>query len=64
MHRNFILALAVLLVAVAPIWSYSRGWTFGPAIAVLFLLGVNLAVYLFAQGEPAETVLTPPSAKS
>jgi len=54
MHRNFIFALAALLVAVAPIWSYSRDWTFGPAIAVLFLLGINLMVYLFAQAEPAE----------
>ena len=64
MHRNFIFALAALLVAVAPVWSYSHDWTFGPAIAVLFLLGVNLMVYLFAQTEPSETALTRPSAKS
>ncbi|HXS06102.1 MAG TPA: hypothetical protein VN723_04875 [Rhizomicrobium sp.] len=62
MHRNFIFALAVLLVAVAPIWSYSRHWTFGPFIAVLFLLCVNLTVYLFARNDAAD--LPRPSAKS
>jgi hypothetical protein len=62
MYRNFILALAALLVAVAPIWSYSRDWTFGPAIAVLFLLSVNLTVYLFAHSDAAD--LPRPSAKS
>ena len=63
MYRNFILALAALLVAVAPVWDYSRGWTFGPFIAVLFLLSVNLVVYLFVQHEPADTSLTQRSAK-
>ena len=62
MYRNFILALAALLVAVAPVWNYSRDWTFGPAIAVLFLLGVNLTVYLFAHAEPADGAMTPPNA--
>ena len=61
MYRNFIFALAVLLVAVAPVWSYSHDWTFGPAIAVLFLLAVNLTVYLFAQSEAADGVVTPPN---
>jgi hypothetical protein len=64
MYRNFILALAALLVAVAPVWNYSRAWTFGPFIAVLFLLSVNLVVYLFAQHEPSESRLTQRSAKS
>jgi len=64
MYRNFILALVALLVAVAPIWSYSRDWTFGPAIAVLFLLSVNLTVYLFAHGDAADSALPRPSAKS
>ena len=62
MYRNFILALAALLIAVAPVWNYSRDWTFGPAIAVLFLLGVNLIVYLFVQSEPADGAVTPPHA--
>lgn len=47
MYRNFILALALVLVAVAPVWGYSSSWTFGPFIAVLFLLGVNLVNFLF-----------------
>ncbi|HEY2835207.1 MAG TPA: hypothetical protein VGI89_01475 [Rhizomicrobium sp.] len=62
MYRNFIFTLAALLVAVAPVWSYSHDWTFGPAIAVLFLLSLNLTVYLFASSEPAEGAMTPPSA--
>ena len=62
MYRTFILALAALLAAVAPVWNYSRDWTFGPFIAVLFLLGVNLTVYLFAQSEPADGTVTPPNA--
>lgn len=62
MYRNFILALAALLVAVAPVWNYSRDWTFGPAIAVLFLLAVNLIVYLFVQSESSDGAVTPPNA--
>ena len=64
MYRTFLLALALLLVAVAPVWSYSSKWTFGPFIAVLFLLGVNLFVFLFAQGERGQAVLPQPSVKS
>ena len=60
MYRNFILVLAALLVAVMPIWGYSRDWTFGPFIAVLLLLGLNLAVYLFAPADRGAT-MTPPS---
>jgi len=62
MYRNFIFVLAALLVAVAPVWNYSRNWTFGPAIAVLFLLCVNLTVYLLAQSEPSDGAMTPPNA--
>lgn len=47
MYRNFILALVFVLAAVAPVWGYSSSWTFGPFIAVLFLLGVNLINFLF-----------------
>ena len=61
MYRNFIIILAALLVAVAPIWNYSRDWTFGPCIAVLFLLGLNLTVYLFAHSGPGDTAIRPPS---
>lgn len=60
MYRIFILLLAALLVAVAPVWGYSHGWTFGPFIAVLFLLCVNLMVYLFAQSEGGEAALPRP----
>jgi len=46
MYRNFLLLLALILVAVTPIWEYNSNWSFGPFIAVLFLLGVNLINYL------------------
>ncbi len=49
MYRKFLLALVLLLVAVAPVWGYSSSWSFGPFIAVLFLLGVNLINFLFEQ---------------
>ena len=64
MYRTFLFALAALLVAVAPVWTYSNNWTFGPFIAVLFLLAVNLFVFLFAQGERGEASLPQTSAKS
>lgn len=64
MYRTFLLALAALLVAVAPVWSYSSKWTFGPFIAVLFLLGLNLFVYLFAQSERGEAPLPQTGAES
>ena len=64
MHRNFLLTLVLLLAAVAPVWGYSHDWTFGPFIAVLFLLAVNLVVYLFAHGESDDAVVAPPAAKS
>ena len=46
MYQKFLIALAILLVAVAPVWNYSSNWSYGPFIAVLFLLGVNLINYL------------------
>lgn len=46
MYQKFLIALAVILVAVTPVWSYNSNWSYGPFIAVLFLLGVNLANYL------------------
>jgi len=45
MYQKFLLALVILLVAVAPIWSYSSDWSFGPFLAVLFLLAMNLVNY-------------------
>jgi hypothetical protein len=46
MYQKFLLLLTILLVAVAPVWSYNSHWSFGPFIAVLFLLGVNLVNFL------------------
>lgn len=46
MYQKFLVALAIMLVAVAPVWNYSSNWSYGPFIAVLFLLGVNLVNYL------------------
>jgi hypothetical protein len=46
MYQKFLLALVIILVAVAPIWNYSSDWSFGPFLAVLFLLGVNLINFL------------------
>jgi len=46
MYQKFLVALAILLVAVAPVWTYNSHWSYGPFIAVLFLLGVNLVNYL------------------
>ncbi|HXS05571.1 MAG TPA: DUF3309 family protein [Rhizomicrobium sp.] len=42
MQRFVILVLAAALLAVLPVWPFDRQWTYGPAIAVSFLLGVNL----------------------
>lgn len=46
MYQKFLIGLAILSVVVAPVWSYNSNWSYGPFIAVLFLLGVNLANYL------------------
>ena len=42
MQRFVILALAGALLAVLPVWPFDRQWSYGPAIAVSFLLAVNL----------------------
>jgi hypothetical protein len=46
MYQKFLVALALMLFAVAPVWNYNSNWSYGPFIAVLFLLGVNLVNYL------------------
>jgi hypothetical protein len=46
MYRKFLVLLAIVLVAVAPVWGYSSNWSFGPFLAVLFLLAVNLINFL------------------
>lgn len=46
MYQKFLLLLTLILVAVTPIWGYNSNWSFGPFIAVLFLLGVNLINFL------------------
>jgi len=60
MYRTFLFVLAALLVAVTPVWNYSRDWTFGPFIAILLLLGLNLSVYIFAQPEPGSGAISGP----
>jgi len=42
--RLVILILALALLAVLPVWPFDDQWTYGPAIAVSFLLAVNLMV--------------------
>jgi hypothetical protein len=42
MQRFVIVTLAAALLAVLPVWPFDRQWSFGPAIAVSFLLVVNL----------------------
>ena len=42
MQRLIIVILAAIFVAVLPIWPFDRHWSYGPAIAVGFLLLVNL----------------------
>jgi Na+/H+-translocating membrane pyrophosphatase len=44
MHRTLIFGLLASFVMVLPIWPYDLHWTYGPAIAVAFLLGVNAMV--------------------
>ena len=46
MYRKFLLILVLALVAVAPVWGYSSSWSFGPFLAVLFLLALNLINFL------------------
>ena len=42
MQRFVTLGLAAMLLIVMPVWPFDRQWTYGPAIAVSFLLAVNL----------------------
>jgi hypothetical protein len=42
MYRKFLIVLALALIAALPVWGYNSSWSYGPFIAVLFLLGVNL----------------------
>lgn len=67
MYQKFLVILAIALVAVAPIWSYSSNWSFGPFIAVLFLLGVNLINFLLEDpltlSKPKSPALKQQSAK-
>jgi peptidoglycan/LPS O-acetylase OafA/YrhL len=42
--RIVLFILFAALVAVLPIWPFDSDWSYGPAIAVGFLLAVNLIV--------------------
>ncbi|HXS08173.1 MAG TPA: DUF3309 family protein [Rhizomicrobium sp.] len=42
MQRLVIMVLAAALVAVLPVWPFDQHWSYGPAMAVGFLLAVNL----------------------
>lgn len=44
MRRIVLIILSIALLAVLPLWPFNRHWTYGPAIAVAFLLIVNLLV--------------------
>ena len=46
MQRLVIVMLAAAFVAVLPVWPFDRQWSYGPAIAVGFLLLVNLLMLL------------------
>lgn len=44
MRRIVLIILSIALLAVLPLWPFNSHWTYGPAIAVAFLLIVNLLV--------------------
>lgn len=44
MQRILLIILSIALLAALPVWPFSSHWTYGPAIAVAFLLIVNLLV--------------------
>src|ERR1700722_2906479 len=46
MRRFVILALSAALIAVLPVWPFTRHWTYGPAIAVSFLLAINVFAWV------------------
>lgn len=50
MQRLVVVVLAAALFVVLPVWPFDRNWTYGPAIAVGFLLAVNLMALASAQG--------------
>lgn len=47
MRRVILFILLAMLVAALPLWPFNRAWSYGPAIAVAFLLVVNLLGPLF-----------------
>jgi hypothetical protein len=72
MRRVVLFILLAMLAAVLPLWPYSRNWSFGPAIAMAFLLAVNLLdpVFEYCEGRwsgalpehgrvPADVAVTP-----
>ena len=44
MQRGLIIILLAALGAALPVWPFNRDWSYGPAMAVAFLLLVNLLV--------------------
>lgn len=43
----YILAFLVpILLVTVPVWPFNQDWSYGPAAAIAFLLGVNLLVLL------------------
>ena len=46
MQRYLALSLVAVLVIAMPVWPFNHHWTYGPSIAVGFLLGVNLLTML------------------
>ena len=44
MQLSLCLLLVPALIAALPVWSFNRNWSYGPALAVGFLLAVNLLV--------------------
>lgn len=47
MRRVILFILLAMLAAALPLWPFNREWSYGPAIAVAFLLVVNLLGPLF-----------------
>jgi hypothetical protein len=46
MPRYIVAFLIPILPVTVPVWTFNQNWTFGPALAVAFLLGINLLVVL------------------
>jgi hypothetical protein len=42
MLRGLVYILLAALAAVLPVWRFNRDWSYGPAMAIAFLLMVNL----------------------